>query len=71
LVAGRPSVPLNPFPLHWREGIKGRGDLMSAESIAHSVERKYFSLCAMRIFTPILTLPRRGGGNFEVIEQPL
>ncbi|MGB5921884.1 MAG: hypothetical protein WBH36_06640, partial [Syntrophobacteria bacterium] len=34
------------------EGIKGRG------TQSQSVERKCFSLCAMRIFTPTLTLPR-------------
>ena len=45
------------FPLPWREGIKGRG------TQSQSVERKYFSLCGMRIFTPTLTLPRQGGGD--------
>jgi len=45
------------FPLPWREGIKGRG------TQSQSVARKYFWLCAMRIFTPTLTLPRQGGGD--------
>jgi hypothetical protein len=38
----------------------------SAKSRTQGVERKSFSLCAIRIFTPTLTLPRRGGGDFEV-----
>ena len=29
------------------------------------------AIYAMRIFTPTLTLPRQGGGDYKVVGQPL